>query len=126
MSRNEDAAIILVVVADDHDRHFTVGSLREVGLQAFSISDPSKALDAVRADPDSFTLMLAETEAVPGLEFAQRARRYAPRLRMLFIVSDESRERARLWDYGTVLSRPFTAVELLSEVRQVLSKPPGP
>lgn len=122
---SEKGDIILVVVDDEFARRLTIGSLRDGGFQAFSVSDPSKALDAVRADPDSFALLLTETSAsaMPGTELAQRARRWAPHLRMLFLVGDESPARAALWNHGTVLSKPFTPDELLLAVRRALTRP---
>ena len=95
-------------------------------MPVLSIPDPAKALAEVRADPDGFGLMLVETAAIPGLAYAQVVRRCAPRLRMLFIVSDESASRAWLWEYGTVLSAPYTAAELLSVVRPLLTRLEGP
>lgn len=119
MTDGEEAGIILVMAGDEGA---ACDSLREDGLQVVSVADPTAALDAVRAAPAGFALLLAESGAAAGLELARKVRDRAPRLRMLFVVSDDSAERARLWDYGTVLSKPYSPDELLTLVRRDLGK----
>lgn len=117
---------ILLAEDDNSMRHFLGGALEKAGYQVEACEDGLSALEAVRAAPERYDLLLADIvmPGMDGIELARKASDLAPSLKVMFITGfaavamgqkDAAASNAR------VLSKPFHLKDLVDQVEQLLA-----
>lgn len=118
---NKDAAI-LVVDDDPQVRSFLVDALREHGYRVTEAPNGEAALGAITAQ--AFDLLIVDF-AMPqmnGAEVARAATLRQPGLRILMVSGySDSAAIEGILENVQLLTKPFTAVDLISAAREILS-----
>lgn len=117
-----------VLIADDNEevRRVLARFLAGSGREARAAADAEEALAAVRADPSVWALLVVDASlpAMGGLALAERARRHAPGLALLFVTGDGADSAPALAALGPVLEKPFERDDFLAAAGRALAVPP--
>jgi two-component system cell cycle sensor histidine kinase/response regulator CckA len=118
---------ILVVEDGDAVRNLVCLMLVQNGFGVLEARDGREALRVCEAHPDPIQLVLTDLVMphMKGAELAERLRRKRPSLRILLMsgYTDEPIVQRLSQDSMAFLPKPFTSVELVEKVRQVLDAP---
>ncbi|MGA3074660.1 MAG: response regulator [Bryobacteraceae bacterium] len=118
---------ILVVEDGDAVRNLVCVMLVENGYRVLEARDGHHALRVSEARPEPIQLVLTDVVMpnMKGAELAERLRRARPDLRILLMsgYAEESAIQRVGRDPVAFLSKPFTSVELVEKIRQVLDAP---
>lgn len=119
-----------VIVADDeaHIRAVVVAKLRGAGLFVTEASDGAEALELAQASPPDLIVTDLQMPRMSGLELCQALRRtehtrHVPALLLTargYILSEDEIAQTSIRD---VMSKPFSARELVSRVMTILAGP---
>ena len=109
----------VVLLVDDEEPLVRLGEemLAELGYEPVGFSSGTEALDALRAEPQRFDLLLTD-EAMPGLtgsELALAARALRPDLPVVLMsgfVTPALQQRARTLGAAAVLGKPLVAADI--------------
>jgi len=115
---------ILVVEDGDAVRNLVCLMLVENGYRVLEARDGHHALRVCEKHPESIQLVLTD-QMMPnmkGADLAERLRRARPGLRILLMSGYAQEPVAERLGCGPVafLPKPFTSVELVAKIRQVL------
>lgn len=116
---------ILLADSDDTTRSETARLLLEQGCHVTTRTDGPAALEALRAHPDRFDLLLTRfaMPGMTGLELGREALVVRPGMQMVMFAADEdaaTRERARKTGFRRVLCGPADKRRIVSAVREEL------
>ncbi len=118
-----------ILFVDDEAALTTVGErmLRRLGFEATVVSSGQEALDAFRADPDGFDLILTDQtmSGMTGLALAAEVRKTnatVPIVIMTGFSGDVTPERTAALNVGEVLAKPFTVHELAAALQRALTR----
>lgn len=121
-----DAASARVLLVDDDDtlRAVAAGVLRSAGYLVLAASTAREALELAERMPDPIGMLITDL-VMPGLGgvgLAERLQRRRPGIRILYITGyrEQLIELLDQHETAAVLSKPFTAAELLGRVRELL------
>jgi two-component system cell cycle sensor histidine kinase/response regulator CckA len=118
---------ILVVEDGDAVRNLVCLMLVQNGYRVLEARDGRDALRLCDTHPGSIELVLTDLVMphMPGAELAERLRRSRPGLRILLMsgYTDEPLVQRLERDSVCFLAKPFTSVDLVEKVRQVLDAP---
>ena len=118
---------ILVVEDGDAVRNLVCVMLVENGYRVLEARDGHHALRVCESQPEPIQLVLTDVVMpnMKGAELAERLRRARPDLRILLMSGyAEEPMGERLGRYPVAfLPKPFTSVELVEKIRQVLDAP---
>jgi len=123
-------ANVLLVDDDDGVRRMCEAALMRAGFCVTAFGVPDAALEALRAAPNRFDLLLSDA-AMPGTsgpKLAAALRELQPALRVMFMSGfprDEMPQVQLLRPEDTFLQKPFTPTQLADTVRTVLEGPPA-
>jgi PAS domain S-box-containing protein len=117
----------VVLLVDDEEPLVRLGEeiLAELGYEPVGFSSATDALDALRADPQRFDLLLSD-EAMPGLtgsELARAARALRPDLPIVLMsgfVTPPLQQRARELGAAAVLAKPLAAADIAAALVRAL------
>ncbi|MFZ4762285.1 MAG: response regulator [Alphaproteobacteria bacterium] len=117
-------ARILVAEDDLGLRRFLVRALRKAGHYVLDFGNGLEALDAIYRD--SFDLLLADIvmPEMDGIELANRAARFSPSLKIMFITgfAAVAMNKTGLEVQNTaVVSKPFHLNDLVAQVESMLN-----
>jgi CheY-like chemotaxis protein len=115
-ARGEGEVVLLV---DDEESLVRLGEemLAELGYEPVGFNSSTEALEALRADPARFDLMLSD-EAMPGMsgsELAAEARRLKPRMPIVLMTGFATPalvQRSRELGVAEVLTKPLAARDI--------------
>lgn len=118
---------ILVVEDDSQVRSLVELTLTQAHYQVVTAPSGDDALQIVGNNPQQFDLVLTDVvmKGMNGRELVDRLRQQSPQLPVIFMsghTEDEVVRRGVLHDELTFLQKPFSADELVSRIRQVLSR----
>jgi two-component system, cell cycle sensor histidine kinase and response regulator CckA len=120
---------ILVVEDGDAVRNLVCLMLVQNGYRVLEARDGHHALRVCEAHPEPIQLVLTDLVMpnMRGADLACRLRRARPNLRILLMsgYTDEPVVQFLGRDSVPFLAKPFTSIELVAKVRQVLDAPPG-
>ena len=118
---------ILVVEDGDAVRNLVCRMLVQNGYRALEACDGQHALRVWEAHGGKIQLVLTDLVMpnMPGVDLAERLRRVRPDVRILLMsgYADEPAVHGLGPDSLAFLLKPFTSVELVEKVRQVLDAP---
>jgi len=118
---------ILVVEDGDAVRNLVCRMLVQNGYRVLEACDGRDALRLCETHPDSIELVLTDLVMphMAGSELAERLRRARPALRILVMsgYTDEPLVQRLGRESLAFLAKPFTSVDLVEKVRQVLDSP---
>jgi two-component system cell cycle sensor histidine kinase/response regulator CckA len=118
---------ILVVEDGDAVRNLVCLMLVQNGYRALEARDGHHALRVCETHPEPIQLVLTDLVMpnMQGADLAERLRRARPGLRILLMsgYTDEPVVQRLGRDSVAFLPKPFTSVELVEKVRQVLDAP---
>jgi|HubBroStandDraft_3_1064219.scaffolds.fasta_scaffold223154_1 two-component system cell cycle sensor histidine kinase/response regulator CckA len=118
---------ILVVEDGDAVRNLVCLMLVQNGYGVLEARDGREALRVCEAHPEPIQLVLTDLVMpnMKGVDLAERLRRARPDLRILLMsgYADEPVVQRLGRDSVAFLPKPFTSVELVEKVRQVLDTP---
>jgi len=118
---------ILVVEDGDAVRNLVCRMLVQNGYRVLEACDGRDALRLCETHPDSIELVLTDLVMphMAGSELAERLRRARPALRILVMsgYTDEPLMQRLGRESLAFLAKPFTSVDLVEKVRQVLDSP---
>jgi CheY-like chemotaxis protein len=118
---------ILVVEDGDAVRNLVCLMLVQNGYRVLEARDGRDALRLCETHPESIELVLTDLVMphMPGAELAERLRRARPALRILLMsgYTDEPLPQRLGRDSLAFLAKPFTSLDLVEKVRQVLDAP---
>lgn len=119
----EDLSKLRIAVVDDEKMLLSVFSslMRQFHYHADFFSNPSKALEAIVADPNRYSLVISDIKMpeMDGIVFAKKIRFVLPNMPILFMtghVSDELREDALSLGNVEFLEKPFPLEATLKDV----------
>jgi CheY-like chemotaxis protein len=121
----QDKTRILVVDDDPDVRRVTTMMLRQGGYLYTEASSGPEALQLLRQAPETFPLLISDLKMpeMDGEALAREAFACCPELKVLFVTgfSGDALAAMRLKPEQTsILEKPFTIEELLSQVRSIL------
>lgn len=125
-----DGQVVLVV--DDEEALVRLGEeqLAELGYEPVGFTAAAAALDALRADPGRFDLLLSD-EAMPGMtgsELVREARAIRPGLPAVLMsgfVTPGLLERAEAMTVAEVLDKPLASVDIARALAKALTQGAG-
>jgi PAS domain S-box-containing protein len=117
----------VVLLVDDEEALVRLGeeALAEIGYEPVGFTSSAAALDALRAEPARFDILLTD-EAMPGLtgtELARAARALRPELPVVLAsgyVTPSLQQRARAAGVAEVLSKPLATAEVARALASAL------
>jgi len=119
---------ILLLVSDPVVRSVLEETLEQAGYTVVAAGDLGHAVDRLKECQPDLLITRTYVESLPGHEAAMYLRTKCLTMRVLMLgglLDDERlRYRAALQAFE-VFPKPYTAAELLQEVKDVLSKPRG-
>ena len=115
---------VLVVEDNPAVSEVTVTALRDHGYEVLAAADGVTALELCTAGPP-FDLLLTDVvmPELDGVALAERARAVSPSIRILFASGHSASAIERLVESAhdaRILRKPYTAVQLLDQVREAL------
>jgi PAS domain S-box-containing protein len=128
---NQAAGTILLIEDYAEVRQFAAALLARLGYEVLPASTGEEAVEIARQHPGALDLVLTDVmlPGISGPEAAGIIRGLFPGVRILFVSGfvPGSLPQAQLSLAGSqFLAKPFSADELASAVREVLSTPPAP
>lgn len=126
-----NAALTPILLVDDEPSvlRFVARVLLSHGYTARQASTAQEALDALVEAPAGFELLLTDVDldSITGPDLARIARYARPHMRVLYMTGDHGRLDGPWRGVDSVLSKPFTAGELVDAVARALGdRPSGP
>jgi CheY-like chemotaxis protein len=117
--------VVLVVEDQPALRQFTVEVLRSQGYVTVEAGNAEQALEAARANKRPIDLLVTDVimPGIDGAELARQMRDVVPDLPVLYVsgyTGDARRALNELSGSANFLSKPFTAEDLTSRVRELL------
>jgi CheY-like chemotaxis protein len=119
---------ILLLVSDPVVRSVLQETLEREGYTVRATGDLGQAVDRLTECTPDLLITRTYVEGLPGHEAAMYLRTKCPTMRVLMLggLLDDERLQYRAALQGfEVFPKPYTAAELLQEVKDVLSKPQG-
>ena len=119
---------ILLLVSDPVVRSVLQETLEREGYTVRATGDLGQAVDRLTVCTPDLLITRTYVEGLPGHEAAMYLRTKCPTMRVLMLggLLDDERLQYRAALQGfEVFPKPYTAAELLQEVKDVLSKPQG-
>ena len=119
---------ILLLVSDPVVRSVLEETLEHAGYTVVAAGDLGHAVDRLKECQPDLLITRTYVESLPGHEAAMYLRTKCLTMRVLMLggLLDDERLRYRETLQGfEVFPKPYTAAELLQEVKDVLSKPRG-
>jgi len=120
-----------ILFVDDEQQLVTVTKrlLERQGFKVAAFVDAAQALDALRADPAGFDLIVTDANmpAISGVELAAQAHALRAELPVLLTsgyVSDELRVKAAAAGITGIVHKPSTLQALLQAIREALAGAP--
>jgi DNA-binding NtrC family response regulator len=121
-----------LMLVDDEDsvRHIAESLLRRFGFRPAAFARPLEALEAFRADPAAFCVVISDLTMpdMTGLELAGHmlaARPGTPIILTSGYLQSDVQQRARESGVKCVIKKPFDAHELMTQVRSALGEAPS-
>ena len=119
---------ILLLVSDPIIRSVLEETLARHGYTVMATGDLGQAVDRLKECTPDLLITRTYVESLPGHEAAMYLRTKCPKMRVLMLggllADDRLQYRAALQGFE-IFPKPYTAAELLAEVKDVLSKPRG-
>jgi len=118
----------LLVVEDQADLlEFTKMGLEEFGYSVLSALDPGEAVALCEAFPKEIHLLLTDVimPTMSGRELSKRILAFKPGVKVLFMsgyTANELNPHGVLADDIRFIQKPFTVIELLKKIREVLDR----
>lgn len=125
----ETMAHILIAEDDDSMRQFLTMALEKAGHHVTSCADGLAAFYAVEAIGETIDLLLADIvmPGMDGIELSQKAARMHPHIKVLFITGFSAIALDKAGGANTetrIMSKPFHLNDLVTQVTDLLDKPP--
>jgi DNA-binding NtrC family response regulator len=123
-----DALVIRILLVDDEPDILTVISeyLKMSEFQVYPFSDPTKALDYFKQNPELFSLVLADIRmpGMNGIELSKRIVEIRPEMKILLMTAYEAVEK-NLSDlpivrYVDIIKKPFRLMEVCGAIKKQL------
>jgi len=116
---------VLLVEDEAMVRSFMVGTLRAGGFEVLEAANGADALELATRHTGPIDLLVTDVimPRMGGVELASRLVEHRPQLKVLFVSGYTGSPAGSLKLHGpggTLLSKPFTAGELLEQVRERL------
>jgi len=121
-------ATILLLVSDPIVRSVLQETLEREGYTVKATRDLGQSVDRLKECAPDLLITRTYVESLPGHEAARYLRTKCPKMRVLMLggLLDDERLQYRAALQGfEIFPKPYTAAELLQEVRAVLSRPRG-
>jgi CheY-like chemotaxis protein len=120
----------VVLLVDDEEALVRLGEeqLAELGYEPVGFASAVAALEALRAEPDRFDLLLSD-EAMPGItgsELVREVRRIRPDLPVVLMsgfVTPALLDRAKALGVHQVLGKPLAAADIAQALAGALQRP---
>jgi DNA-binding NtrC family response regulator len=119
-----------ILLVDDEDSVLTIADslLTRFGFVTRSFAVPTEALNAFKADPDGFSLVISDLTMpeMTGLELSQHVLALRPRIPVILTsgyLNNETLQKARETGVRSVIKKPFDIKELVTQIRLVLNEP---
>ena len=119
---------ILLLVSDPVVRSILEETLEREGYTVLATGDLGRAVDLLKECMPDLLITRSDVESLPGHEAAMYLRTKCHQMKVLMLggLLDDERLRYRAAQQGfEVFPKPYTAAELLQEVKDILSKPRG-
>jgi len=120
-----------VMLVDDEDAILTIGAdlLERLGFLPVTHARPAEALEAFRADPDSFSAVISDLTMpeMTGLELARHILATRPAVPIILTsgyLHSDAQQKARESGVRCVINKPFEMKELVAQIRAVLDASP--
>jgi DNA-binding response OmpR family regulator len=119
---------ILLLVSDPVVRTVVQETLEREGYTVLAASDLGQAVDRIKESTPDLLIVRGHVQNLPGHDAALYLRKKCLSMKVLMlgglIDDDRLRNRAELQGFD-IFPKPYPAVEFLSKVKEVLSKPRG-
>ena len=119
-----------VLLVDDEDSVLTIADslLKRFGFAPRSFAVPVLALEAFKADPNGFSLVISDLTMpeMTGLELSQRILALRPGIPIILTsgyLHAAALQTARESGVRSVIKKPFDVKELVAQIRDVLGEP---